>query len=759
MFKKTSIFSFLVLQAFCSILLLLVLGVASYISREHFLSQQRVLTDVVIPLQEKVQRNQRSAFERIIQMNQIGLTKNLKEFLDYKQSQKTLESMTEQLKEVELIAKKAPSYSLLRHEFTEFKNYSSSPDLSQIVNAIISNLKKMNEKVLNHEEIYSEFLKSSHIHNKNLIAAVSKLDDSLNKSVAEMGSLAGKVRFAFRKKVRSIKKKLKSDADEFTMNKALKSKVQEALFGNSSQIQDRVAKLSRSLLLLQKVSWQLVSSISSDQILSLKENEIIQIIADRDYHINYLKQNLSNEPKLMSKLLDLEKSLTILDGEMVTNDNSIYNLKLQYLKTQSMAKKEQMEVKVLSVALSNDYKALTSIAHILNSKVGIDLKRDGIYQIKMILSIGIFAIVLASLIAYIVIKRILIPLNRTVEAARQLALGNVDQILTKINHDEFGQLTDSFNHLIEIQKNRADIVEDIAQGDLSVSISPASNMDKLGTSLDIMINNLNDLVYDVLHVSQNVNGSSESLEQSNSEINDQLINQASCMEEISASIVDIGSEGSKVAEIASNLNDFGLKLKSVADNGGQAMNKIVQAMQNIKESSGEIHKIIKLIDGIAFQTNLLSLNASVEAARAGIHGKGFSVVADEVRNLATRSSAAVRESESVIDRSLVAIQDGEKVTDFTVGVFKDLLEHVEQVIELSENLQSMSENHSSGVHEINDAIHSINDNIQNTALQVQTVLNGAKGLNNDSKNLIDMVSKFELSDELIKDSEQRKLLQ
>lgn len=746
MFKKVSIFSFLVLQALCSISLLFVLGAVSYVSREDFLAKQKVLTDVVIPLQEKIQMNQGSASEAIIQMNRIGLTKSLEEFLECQKSKSEMDSMLNALQEIEKISQKAPTYILSTSELQEFETYSKDKDLFKITNIIVSQLKELNGGLINHGTVYSSYLNNSHKHNDELIRAVSKLDDSIKASVADMDSLAGKVRFSFKRQVRSIKKKLKSEAEGVALDDGLKTKIKEALFGNSSQVQNRVAKLAKSLLLLQKVSWQLVSSTNSDQIISLKENEIVQIIADRDSHIVYLKGALADSKKLLKKLTSLEESVRALDGEMVSNESSIYNLKLQYIKAQTMAKSEEKEVKVLSLKLSSAYKALTSIAHILKDKVKYDLDIESARQIKIISIIGVFAIFLAIVIAAAVTRRISTPLNKTVDAAKQLALGNVEQILTKVNDDEFGQLTESFNHLIEIQKNRADIVEEVAQGDLSVNIVPASNFDKLGSSLDDMIHSLNDLVYDVLSVSQNVNSSSESLEQSNSEINDQLINQASCMEEISASIVDIGSEGSKVAEIASNLNDFGTKLKSVASDGGKAMDEIVAAMQNIKTSSNEIHKIIKLIDDIAFQTNLLSLNASVEAARAGVHGKGFSVVADEVRNLATRSTAAVRESESVIDRSKVAIKDGEKVTDFTVGIFKDLQDHVEQVIGLSENLQSMSENHSTGVHEVNDAIHSINDTIQNTALQVQSVLSGAKDLSNDSKNLINMVSKFELNE-------------
>ncbi|MCJ8346737.1 methyl-accepting chemotaxis protein, partial [bacterium] len=501
-----------------------------------------------------------------------------------------------------------------------------------------------------------------------------------------------------------------------------------------------------------KASWQLVSSRNRDQITSIKENQITQLIAERDSHLAYLDDALKDNAKLKKKLESLQISIESVDQLLIHDEQSIHLLKVGYLQKMSLAKMEEEKVKQIALQLSKGYEALTTLAQILKVRIQSSLRSQSSKQTQIISVIGIFAIFMGFLIAYIVIKRILVPLNLTVEAAKKLALGDVDQSIEKVNDDEFGQLTASFNDLIEIQKSRAESAENVAMGDLSITVEPASEIDKLGISLETMIESLNSLVSDVKSVSQNVNQGSENLEYSNGEISDQLIRQAACMEEISSSIGNIGEEGSKVAEIARTLKDFGGKLKEVADNGGKAMGEIVDAMQNIKSSSNAIHKIIKLIDDIAFQTNLLSLNASVEAARAGIHGKGFAVVADEVRNLATRSTSAVRESEAVIEKSMLAIRDGEKVTTVTLEVFSKLQKNVEQVIDLSESLESMSISHSTGVHQINDAINDVNDTIQSTVAQVQSALTGAKDLSNDSRDLIDMVSKFELKEGFEKDN-------
>ncbi|PCJ16657.1 MAG: hypothetical protein COB02_15635 [Candidatus Cloacimonadota bacterium] len=741
MFKKISIFSFLILQAMCSISLLLLVIIIFYFFNEESIQQEKILTEVVIPLESQIQMNQNEANGLIIRLYEIGLAKDYKSFIELISKN---ERKLKKLDKINKIITKLPAYKLTKKEFEDFQKYGKKKSPLKMAQLITKKLSLLNKKLINDGNSYIKKLSKTHQLEKLLNLMVSKLDDSIQLTISDMDSLAGKARFSFKRKTRSIKKSLKLTSYENGFGFSLKNKIKEALFGNSSQVQNKVSKLSKSILLLQKTSWQLISSNNIDEITSIKENQIHQIINSRDSYVNYLEKALSKNKKLSKKITTLKSSILLLDKQIINEKNSIHSLKLKYLEYLSLSKIDESKVKKVSAELSATYDSLILLVNILDEKVKFSLKEKNEAQINLMLLISLIAVLIAVFLAYIVIRRISIPLNQTVEAAKKLSLGDVDQFIKKVNEDEFGQLIDSFNSLIHIQKDRAEIAEEIAKGDLSVKVEPTSNMDKLGLSLEMMVDNLNVLVSDVSVVSNNVNSGSERLEYSNGEINDQLINQASCMEEISASIGEIGSEGVKVSKIANTLNQFGSKLQEVADSGGNAMNEIVEAMQEIKTSSREIHKIIKLIDDIAFQTNLLSLNASIEAARAGVHGKGFAVVANEVRNLATRSTKAVRESEFVIEKSRKAIENGEKITAFTLGVFQKLQDHVKQVISVSENLQSMSINHSNGVQEVNDAINGINDTIQNTASQVQSVLVGAKGLSSDSRELINIVSKFDL---------------
>ena len=136
-------------------------------------------------------------------------------------------------------------------------------------------------------------------------------------------------------------------------------------------------------------------------------------------------------------------------------------------------------------------------------------------------------------------------------------------------------------------------------------------------------------------------------------------------------------------------NDLMNQGKQMLDNGMDSMNEMVTSMESIKQSSGEMGKIIKVIEEIAFQTNLLALNAAVEAARAGEHGKGFAVVADEVRNLAQRAAQAARETTGLIEDSTNKAKEGTGVAGEVGKALGAIVSDVTKVTDLVDGITSI----------------------------------------------------------------------
>ncbi len=180
--------------------------------------------------------------------------------------------------------------------------------------------------------------------------------------------------------------------------------------------------------------------------------------------------------------------------------------------------------------------------------------------------------------------------------------------------------------------------------------------------------------------------------------------QASSLEETSSALEQMAAMTRTNAENSKEANGLSAQARDAAQAGDTTMHKLNEAMTAINESSGQISKIIKVIEEIAFQTNLLALNAAVEAARAGEHGKGFAVVADEVRNLAQRAAQAAGETTGLIENSVTKARDGTEVAGDVGKALAAIVGDVGKVTDLIDGISKASEEQAQGVDQVNTAV-------------------------------------------------------
>lgn len=196
--------------------------------------------------------------------------------------------------------------------------------------------------------------------------------------------------------------------------------------------------------------------------------------------------------------------------------------------------------------------------------------------------------------------------------------------------------------------------------------------------------------------------------------------QAASIQETSSTLEESSSMVHQTAQNTKEADVLAKQAKDFANKGNTEMQTMLDLMQELKRSSGEISKIIKVIDEIAFQTNILSLNAAVEAARAGDAGKGFAVVAEEVRNLAQRSAQAAKDTSGIIESNIDLSEKCLAITEQVGGSLVEIKDETHKVSELLDEISTATQEQEIGINQINKAIQQMEQVLQSNAMTAQS---------------------------------------
>ncbi|MBD8164000.1 methyl-accepting chemotaxis protein [Erwinia persicina] len=290
----------------------------------------------------------------------------------------------------------------------------------------------------------------------------------------------------------------------------------------------------------------------------------------------------------------------------------------------------------------------------------------------------------------------------------------------------------------------AKVARDVASGDLTSHLAVTGNNEMAGLigSLMQMRERLSLLVADIKDNATTIATSSEEIAQGNGDLSARteeqaasLAQTAASMEELSSIILQNADNTRYAAGMASSATDAALL-------GGEAMESVLQSMQKISASAGQIEEIISVIDSIAFQTNILALNAAVEAARAGEHGKGFAVVAAEVRALAQRSATAAKEIKQLIGVSVDNARQGIAMAQDAGDKVKQSVGAIEQTAQLVNEISASSQEQSAGISQINIAVNQMDQVTQQNAVLVEQSASSADELAARAVQLRELVAVF-----------------
>lgn len=363
----------------------------------------------------------------------------------------------------------------------------------------------------------------------------------------------------------------------------------------------------------------------------------------------------------------------------------------------------------------------------------------------------ILAATLAKKTGARVLETILVPLREIEHVAEELTEGNLHSDLNYHSEDEIGRLAHSLRKSTSILGSYVDDIDRamklFSEGNFDVQPEVEWKGDFIGILDSIMAfeGSMADTVIGIRHVSDKVLSGAEQVASSSSDLADGATNQAAVVEELTATVANVSEQ---VAQNAQSAKEISGKVEglgnSILESNGK-MREMVDSMNEINVASKEIDKIIATINEIASQTNLLALNASIEAARAGEAGKGFAVVANQVNVLADQSAQAAKESSSLIETSVKAVEKGMVIAGETAAQLEEVSESSKTITEEVANIADTLETQNKEIYEINQGIEQINDVVQNNSATSEECAAASQEMNSEAETLRDLIQKFQVA--------------
>jgi methyl-accepting chemotaxis protein len=358
-------------------------------------------------------------------------------------------------------------------------------------------------------------------------------------------------------------------------------------------------------------------------------------------------------------------------------------------------------------------------------------------------------------------KKIMAALNKLIDAivdpiqeAKEV-VGHVQEgtLSVKVAGDykgDFGDFKNSINGMIDELKNYIgninEVLGELAQDnyDVGVKIDYKGDFKPIKTALNNIIERVNKVMGNINDAAAQVAEGSRFISGTSLELSRGAMSQSSAIQEANALMDSIMEQTGRAFGLSQDANALSEEISSNASEGKEKMQSMLNSMEEITKVSNNIASIIKIIEDIAFQTNLLALNAAVEAARAGNHGLGFAVVAEEVRNLAIKSHAASRDTSDLIENALQSIADGNKTANDTADALNKIVKGITTISTYVKNIAEDSKGQSKSIHQVNAAMNQISGATQKNAAISEETAASSEILTRQAEVFKNMVSEFKL---------------
>jgi methyl-accepting chemotaxis protein len=560
------------------------------------------------------------------------------------------------------------------------------------------------------------------------------VDAIVNNMQNTADGITGKISFSTKsakRRVSRIVNSFNSGSVSGDQVRNLADTVNNAFLGNQADIQQVSNDIRAGVPKLATLARLIMLEDSADLLTSIKDNEIrqlAQLILDA---LNTLRDKLNAEDELTALVESLERDFKKLDEILISSGKSVFRLRIQIITTKMQLDETLSQVKTTVHDVSNSLQSLSQ----LTAQIRIDTENDiqSVVDASKFTLTGVGAVVLllTCAIGVIVLARITRPLNAAGQTLNAIAKGQLTARMRHNGQDEFAALAEDLN--------------------------------QVGSSMQQLVSEFQSNAMQLSAAADQLSSIAAQTQQDMSQQQQQTMHAATSMDEVVKTVQEIARHSSDAARGAELAKQTAVDGKSVVDvtigvinNLASGVQKAGEVIGNLGKDSEQIGSVVEVIQSIADQTNLLALNAAIEAARAGEQGRGFAVVADEVRTLAARTRDSTLEIARIIERfqgraidaAEVMVQSNELVKQSVkqaahAGESLDAIENaVSSITEMTNHIARAVEEHSVVSEEISSNVTSIQEVTDRTSAGTVQIATSSEQLSALAVDLKSRVARF-----------------
>jgi len=519
-------------------------------------------------------------------------------------------------------------------------------------------------------------------------------------------------------------------------NKTLTNIEQNTLYNTTL-----IADIRIELLAMQKSLFQAVTSDNDTQTMKMIDDSMMQMMAVKDS---------------MSKLkMDkMQNSQTIDEvNNLISQSAEFHDAIVKNLKTANKAMALQIMLNKQIPMFDDISSKLQSISDMIQSESHTDVisaQRSARNATIEVIVLIIFGTISAVFISSAIIFGITKPVNELMLVSQNLKNGLLKTDIKYKANDELGILADEFREtLITLNSYITDIthvMREMADGNFRTQLTQSFKGDfqEIESSMNRFIEDMRGALTQFNSAVELVADSADQVSDASAALAHGSTEQAESIDELSIRISEVKEQVEENSKSSQQANDITTEATSAIENSNYKMQNLLSVMHKINSNSREIIKIIKTIEDIAFQTNILALNAAVEAARAGEAGKGFSIVADEVRNLATKSSEAAKNSTILIQASTSAVSEGVHFAEETASDLENVVKMVKESSMAATKIANASLQQLNSISKMSENITMITNVAGNNSATSEESAAAAEELSNQAKLMRETITRFHL---------------